>query len=155
MNIKKIIQYFETLDICVCRWIITFILIKIACIDWRFKKIYNSNLLSLFIASGFLWGISGKWIEVDKIIGILIISMPMLILTLVRPGCFGGGDIKLVAVCGFLLGMQEMLQAFWIALLISAVYAIYLLSMGKSYKTEISFGPFICMGVLCIFLGIF
>jgi len=79
----------------------------------------------------------------------------MLLLTLVIPGAFGGGDIKLIAVCGFLLGWQQTLLAFFIALLLGGSYAIYLMLSGKRKRGEhMVFGPAICVGIaVSIYFG--
>ena len=97
---------------------------------------------------GSLFHLSGK------LIGILIVSMPMLAISILCPGSFGGGDIKLSAICGLLLGHSGILRASWIALLSASVYSLGLLIIKKSPKTEFALGPFICFGVLCVFLDI-
>ena len=91
---------------------------------------------------------------IDKIVGILIISMPMLIITLFFPGSFGGGDIKLMAACGLLLGSDGILRAAWISILSASMYAVWLLVLKKSRRAEFALGPFICFGVLCVYLNI-
>ena len=48
-----------------------------------------------------------------RAIGFFIVSLPMYLLTLLIPDCFGGGDIKLIAVAGFLLGWKLTLLAFF------------------------------------------
>ena len=90
----------------------------------------------------------------DTITGMLIISMPMLFITLLWPGSFGGGDIKLIAICGLLLGREDILRAAWIALLTASIFAICFMILKKSRKAEFALGPFICFGVLCVFLDI-
>jgi len=76
-------------------------------------------------------------------------------LTLAIPGAFGGGDIKLMAVCGFILGWQLALLAFFIALLIGGSIAVFLLASGKRKRGQhMVFGPAICAGtVTALFFG--
>ena len=83
------------------------------------------------------------------------VALPMLLLSLFIPGAFGGGDIKLMAVCGFLLGWQLTLIAFFIALLLGGGIAIYLLLSGKRNRGEhMVFGPALCIGVaLSLYFG--
>lgn len=84
----------------------------------------------------------------ERIIGFFIISVPMLLLTLAVKSAFGGGDIKLIAVCGFLLGLQNVVFAMFVAILLGGSYAVYLLVTGKSKRgAHIAFGPYICIGV--------
>ena len=94
-----------------------------------------------------------KWYE--HIIGAFIISAFMLVLALIIPQAFGGGDIKLMAACGFFLGWKNAVFAFFIAILTGGVIAvIMLLGKEKDKKALISFGPFICIGVVtAMFFG--
>lgn len=88
------------------------------------------------------------WIE--RIIGCLIIALPMLLLTYLIPDCFGGGDIKLMFICGFLLGWSHTLLAMFVAVLLAGSYAIYLLACKKvDKKAHIAFGPYLCIGIAC------
>lgn len=36
----------------------------------------------------------------SRILGMFVVSVPLLLITLLVPGAFGGGDIKLMAACG-------------------------------------------------------
>ena len=85
----------------------------------------------------------------------LIVSMPLFFIAVMWPGSFGGGDVKLMAICGILLGSKGILHAIWIALLEAVMYCVWLLVLGKGRKTVISFGPFLCLGVILTLLEIF
>lgn len=87
----------------------------------------------------------------QRLIGFFIISLPMLLLALAIPSAFGGGDIKLIAVCGALLGFKNVLVAMFIALLLGGNYAVYLILSKKREKaSHIAFGPYICAGVVAV-----
>ena len=59
----------------------------------------------------------------------------------------GGGDIKLVTVIGFFLGLKNFIQVFVIAFLIAAVVSVILLIFKKKSRTDyVPFGPFLCIG---------
>lgn len=92
---------------------------------------------------------------VDRVIGFFIISVPMYVMNLIIPDCFGGGDIKLIAVCGFMLGWQMTLLAMFIAILVGGIYACYLVISKKAKKgAHMAFGPYICLGItLALFYG--
>ncbi len=79
----------------------------------------------------------------------LIISVPMLLLSILVPGAFGGGDIKLTFAWGFFLGWKLSLLSFFLAILSGGIYAAVLLLTGKKERTEhFAFGPFLCLGAI-------
>jgi len=127
---------------------VTVILLAIALIDHDTSEIPDSLHIALIP-----FAILSIWLLTDitllsHIIGFFAISVPMLLLSLVIPGAFGGGDIKLIAVCGFLLGWQLTILAFFIALLIGGSIAVYLMLSGRRKRGEhMVFGPAICVGV--------
>lgn len=131
------------------------ILLAVALIDHDTMEIPDSLVIAIIPFAVFsVWG----WPEVSltqRFIGFFTISAPMFLLTLIIHEAFGGGDIKLMAVCGFLLGWKNTLFAFFIALLLGGGYAIYLLASGKSRKGEhLAFGPYLCVGIVsAIFFG--
>ena len=89
----------------------------------------------------------------ERIVGMFIVSLPLLVIALVVPGAFGGGDIKFMAACGIFLGWERNLYAFFWALLLAGIYSIWLLLIKKSgRKTSFAFGPFLCMGMCLSFL---
>lgn len=66
------------------------------------------------------------------------------IIALVSNGGMGGGDIKLIAVLGFILGLKKTLLNILLSFTIGAVFSIFLLLSGKKgRKDAIPFGPFI------------
>lgn len=90
-----------------------------------------------------------------RAIGALCVSVPMLLLCLVIPGGFGGGDIKLMFAAGVLLGWQSTLVAMFLAVLGGGAWGIYLLAAKKAdRKAHFAFGPFLCAGIaLALFFG--
>ena len=71
------------------------ILLTVALIDWRTRIIPNRFhifILLLGMVQLFLVPEHGLW---ERLTGMLLVSVPMLLLTLAVPGAFGGGDIKL------------------------------------------------------------
>ena len=130
----------------------TALLMRIAYVDWKTKNIKNRNILFfLFLGLGTMW-IIPEISFVQRMEGFLIVSVPLLILALIVPGSIGGGDIKLMAAAGFLLGMYKIWRAFAIGILIAGVYVMYLLIMGRANKkTEIALGPFLSIGIIIAF----
>lgn len=90
---------------------------------------------------------------IQRIIGLVAVSGPLLIITLIVPGAFGGGDIKLMAAGGVFLGWKISLIALFLAILIGGAYGIYLLATRKKGKKGyFAFGPFLCLGMAIAFL---
>ena len=110
-----------------------------------------SLLLALLGAASFLLPDRLPWWE--QLLGAAVISLPMLGLALWRDG-FGGGDIKLVAAGGLLLGYKLMLLAALAACLAGAVYGVFLLARrGAGRRTAFPFGPFLTGGMLLAMLA--
>ncbi|MCH1983051.1 prepilin peptidase [Ruminococcus sp. OA3] len=85
---------------------------------------------------------------ISRLTGALAVSVPMLILTLLVPGAFGGGDIKLMAASGLFLGWKLTLVSMAIAVLSGGIYGIFLLAAKKKErKDHFAFGPFLCLGM--------
>ena len=91
----------------------------------------------------------------SRIWGLLAVSVPMLLFTGLVPRAFGGGDIKLMAAAGFLLGWRLNLAAFFTGLFSGGIYGSFLLLLGKAgRKDSIALGPFLCLGIaLAILFG--
>lgn len=84
----------------------------------------------------------------ERIWGICSASLLLLLITLCKPGAFGGGDIKLTAACGVFLGWRYSLLALGIAVFTGALYGAGLLVLGKAdRRSYIAFGPFLCIGM--------
>lgn len=89
----------------------------------------------------------------QKVIGFFVVSLPMLLLTYVVDGAFGGGDIKLMAVCGFFLGWQITLVATFLGLVSGSIYGVFLLTRKNAeLKQHFAFGPFLSAGIIIAIL---
>ena len=86
--------------------------------------------------------------------GMAGVSVLLLCITLLAPGSFGGGDIKLMAVSGLFLGWEGNLRAFSLAVFTAGAFCLWMLLWGKlERKARISFAPFICAGILMQITG--
>lgn len=137
------------------QWLVVFaagtILICITMIDFDTMIIPNGLVIALMapaLLSFFLFPEVGI---LSRVIGIFVISLPMLILTLFIPEAFGGGDIKLMAVAGFMLGWGNALLAAFIGLLLGGAVAVYLL-VQKTKDKHMAFGPYLCIGIMTALL---
>ena len=124
------------------------ILLAVARIDWEAQVIYNRfPIWILLLAVAQLFLVPGHGIG-DRLIGALIVSVPMLVLSLIVPGAFGGGDIKLMAASGFFLGMEAIVCAMFFGLLGGGGYAAYMLAAKKLKRNDqFAFGPFLAFGL--------
>ncbi len=92
---------------------------------------------------------------IDRLIGAVCVSGFLLIVTILVKGAFGGGDIKLMAAAGVLLGWKGVLTGFLIGLFIGAAIGIVLIARRKKGgKEHMPFGPSLCIGlVLAVLFG--
>ena len=137
------------------QWLVVFsagaILICITMIDFDTMIIPNGLVLALMapaLVSFFFFPELGL---LSRVIGIVAISLPMLLLTLFIPDAFGGGDIKLMAVAGFMLGWEHTLLAAFIGLLLGGAVAVVLLAK-KTKDKHMPFGPYLCIGIMTALL---
>lgn len=84
----------------------------------------------------------------DSLIGLFCISVPLLLIFLVSKGrAIGGGDVKLMAACGFLIGWQKICFAFLVGCILGSL--IHSIRMKRSNADHVlAMGPYLSMGVL-------
>lgn len=142
--------YISTLVI----FILAAILISIAVVDLDTMTIPDSLILSILpVAVAFLF-IDTNIGFLSRVIGFFAISLPMYGSLYFIEDAFGGADIKLFALLGFILGWQKILLTFFIAVVLAAVISILMLKiMKEDYKGKhVPFGPYICMGAFIALL---
>ena len=85
----------------------------------------------------------------ERLTGAVCVSVPMLIIALIVPDSFGGGDVKLMCAAGALLGGSRILWSATVGILVAGVYALYLLIIKNTgRKAEFPLGPFLCLGIV-------
>lgn len=101
------------------------------------------------IQISFFQNIPEKLTLSERTAGFFCVSLPMFLITFLRPGVFGGGDIKLMAVCGFYLGSHLIINSAVIAVFLAAIYSVICILIKKADKnTTIPLGPFLSAGML-------
>ncbi len=124
------------------------ILLTLAFIDADTQEIPDALVLALAAVAALAAIFTRDVPILSRIIGLFSISLPMLLINLVKRTSFGGGDIKLCAASGFLLGWRCMLVAAFLALIGGGGWGIYLLASGKKGgKEHFAFGPFLAGGI--------
>ena len=74
-------------------------------------------------------------------------------ITLLFPQGMGGGDVKLAAVIGLLVGFPQVLLALWLAVVSGGLVAISLLvSRRRRRKDSMPFGPFMALSTVVVLL---
>lgn len=143
--------WYSSLIVCVFLALLT----VVSAVDYTTMEIPNIFVLAAFVLGIFsvytMPGIS----LISRVLGIFVVSVPLFLLTLLIPGAFGGGDIKLMAACGLFLGIKLTLISFAFAVLTGGVYGSWLLVMKKKNgKEHFAFGPFLCLGMAAaLFIG--
>ncbi|MEG0873920.1 MAG: prepilin peptidase [Clostridiales bacterium] len=133
--------------------VVGLVLLGIAFIDWDTMTIPDELIVALILLAFLNIFLNPHFSWVSAAIGGFAISLPMLILTMFLPGAFGGGDIKLMLVCGFILGWEQTLVSFFIALILGGCYGIILLRRNKNNrKIHFPFGPFLAIGIFTALL---
>ena len=85
----------------------------------------------------------------DSLVGGAIGFVLLLVIALVSKGGMGGGDIKLFALIGFVVGTKTLLLSFFFSTLLGAVLGLLGMAFGFVKKGKpIPFGPFIAVGTL-------
>ena len=125
------------------------ILCRIAYADWKYQIIEpwtHIGILTLACMEMlFRVGVSVQ----ERCLGAVVIAVPMLVLTVLLKGGFGGGDIKLMAVSGFLNGVKIITYAGMLGIILSGIYVSMMLAAGKmGRKDSFALGPFLVMVII-------
>jgi leader peptidase (prepilin peptidase)/N-methyltransferase len=85
----------------------------------------------------------------SSVIGFLVGGGFFYLVAVLSRGGMGGGDIKLMAMIGGLMGWKAIILTTFIGSLSGSVIGIFLMVFkGKGRKTKVPFGPFLALGVL-------
>ena len=129
------------------------ILLLISYQDHKHRRIPNKLLLCLLILRVIFLAVSfGLSMESgirELLFSVIASAIILMVLLLFRPylkGKTGAGDLKLLLVCGFCLGINRFLLSllFTTALLV----ATYVYQVVQKRKITIPFAPFLCCGAL-------
>lgn len=121
-------------------------LLVLSLIDWRTYEIPLS--INLFLAA---LGVIATVLEpeqlVSHLIGAVCVSGVLELISLVSGGrAIGGGDIKLMAACGLLLGWQRIVLAFFLGCILGSV--IHTVRMKVSHAGHVlAMGPYLAAGI--------
>lgn len=135
-------------------WIILIylgILTATAITDWKTKVIYDRFPLYIMLLGAAAVWLFPEHTLTDRLLGAVSVSLPMLVLAVAAAGAFGGGDIKLMAASGWLLGLRPTLLAAAVGILTGGGYCVWMLARGRmTRKDRIAFGPFLAFGLASV-----
>ncbi len=122
-------------------------LITLSVIDWRTYEIpigINIFILALGLTMTALH--YGDWL--NHVIGFFAVSMFIYLIILATKGRgMGGGDMKLMAAAGLMLGWKEIILAFILGCILGSVIHVIRMRVSKAEHT-LAFGPYLSLGIL-------
>jgi len=136
------------------KYIVIFsILLAISGIDLEQQIIPNRFVLVLFCWV-ILWQLLYPELNaLSAVLGFFLGGILFYLIAVLSKGGMGGGDVKLMAVLGFAIGMPMVFFVFLIAFLTGALVGILLIILKKKgRKSPLPFGPFLA---LAYFIAVF
>lgn len=130
-------------------------------IDWRTMEIPDSMWVTVLIG-GVITYIDELVTEgfdvhclIERVIGFFAASGVLFLLAVITKGGMGGGDIKLMAAVGFMLGWKVVLLALVMGGFIGTLYLIFMAIKNKGkVPRKVPFAPHLSLAtVICMFVG--
>jgi prepilin signal peptidase PulO-like enzyme (type II secretory pathway) len=89
----------------------------------------------------------------DSLYGLLLMGGFFIIVLLIFPGSFGGGDVKFAASIGMLLGFELSIVALETALVAGSIAGVvYVIITKRGLRIKLPFGPFLTAGLIVALL---
>ncbi|MBO5239572.1 MAG: prepilin peptidase [Lachnospiraceae bacterium] len=137
----------ETILFCLC----TTTLIFIGIVDWNTQYIpIEFNIFIILLGLIRLLLEPGCWLE--RLIGLFSVSVFLYLVDVIgakilhRDHVIGGGDIKLMAAAGLLLGWKLNIVAFMMGCICGSIIHLIIMKIGKG-NHQLAFGPYLAMGI--------
>lgn len=121
-------------------------LIVLSVIDFKTYEIpFGINVFILVL--GLIRTVSDRVDWLDHVIGLLAVSVPLGIILLVSKGrAIGGGDVKLMAAAGLLLGWEKILLALIIGCIAGSIIHIIRMKAAGADRV-LAMGPYLALGI--------
>jgi leader peptidase (prepilin peptidase) / N-methyltransferase len=130
-------------------WTLVSLFIIITVSDIKYMLIPDKILLffaGIFLLERIFIPLVPWW---DSVVGALVGFTVLLLISIASKGGMGGGDIKLYALLGFVLGTKLVLMSLFISTFLGAIIGMIGIGLGIFKRREpIPFGPFIAAGTL-------
>lgn len=139
-------------------------LFVIAVIDGREQIIPNVILIGMFVARTVLYLIEllvGNEMAIHNIkqglVGFGVFAVMLGGVKLICKNRLGMGDVKMLMIAGYFLGLYRCCLVFFLALVIAVIHIVIRMIMRKmSVKDGVSFGPYIAIGgYIALTIGIY
>jgi len=140
------------------------LLIVISAVDIGHMEIPNGLIIAGLVigaaqlAASLFTPYFGVWYS--YVIGFFAGGLPLLLIALfcayvLKKDAMGGGDIKLMAFAGLIIGWRLVITSYLIGVIAGAIVGVALMSLGKRKRSDaIPFGPFLSLGVIIsVFFG--
>lgn len=117
-----------------------------------YHMILPDKIVVFAAISGVIYTLLVRRQYVDSLLGVLIGGGFFLLIAFAAPLIYkteamGLGDVKLMAVIGLWLGLKATVLALGTAFIVAALFCVFVIfKMKAGGKTQIPFGPFICIG---------
>lgn len=126
-------------------------LIVLSLIDIRTREIPAGTTIFILVL-----GVAATLLDLQNwlthLIGLVAVSLPLFLIFVLSGGRgIGGGDIKLMAGCGLLLGWKLVVLGFFFGCIAATIIHIALMAVKKADRT-LSFGPYLSIGVFTALL---
>lgn len=122
-------------------------LLVLSVIDFRTYEIpFGINVFILMLGLIHIFLDFPNWAE--YVIGLFVISVPLELILLISKGrAIGGGDVKLMAAAGLLLGWKKILLAMVLGSILGSI--LHIIRMKVSHAERVlALGPYLAMGIL-------
>lgn len=121
--------------------------VAIAVIDVKTLTIPTPLVMVFILLSAYPVYLNGS--AADNLMGGLGMFLFFLVILILFPGGFGGGDVKFAAAIGLLSGVEHSIVVLEIALIVGSLSGIvYAAATGKGLRTKIPFAPFLACGLI-------
>jgi len=125
----------------------------VAIIDQRYRLILNVMIYPAAVVTLLLRAISSEGDISATLLGGALGFSVFLLAALVRRGGLGGGDIKLAALIGLVVGFPEVLWALAAGIVAGGIAALILVFLARwEIKSHIPYAPFLCLGAIIALL---
>ena len=128
------------------------VLVSISFIDLKYMEIPDESNVTILLL-GLIQIILNYNNPIQHFLGFLIAGGIFLFIAVITNGSIGGGDIKLIACIGLLLGIKASLIITFCSSILSLIGLIYALLINKqSLNSFIPYGPFIALSTFYFLL---
>ena len=129
-------------------WIFVSFLVFISIMDWE-QQIILDKVLYWFFFCGLFFSFFLPELFLNRLLAAFCGGIILLILAIITRGAIGGGDIKLLFVLGFWLGMDKLLFTLFLGFVSGGlISALLLLCHLKKKHDMIAYGPYFALGAI-------